>query len=544
LLISTQTSISAQVENYFFASGWKIHYQMEKTGNHEVIYHLINRSLNHTNILTVYEVGKHENYLFIAMEYIEGESLDELISQKQLSIQKVLEIAVQICKGMDAAHRNEIIHRDIKPENILIENSGQVKLVDFGLAKLKNMNQLTKASSALGTLSYMSPEQIQNMDVDKRSDIFSFGVVLYQMITGNLPFEGEYEAATTYSIVNDDPEPLEHYKSGLSNQFQHVVDKCLSKDRNNRYQNAGEILADLNEISQESEKNIRVSSKRKFTSRRPLLLGLSLILFISALLFFTLKFFNVFQIDNPIPEKKVQNQFQNSVAVLPFENMSSDPEQEYFCDGMTEQIITNLSQLEKLKVIARTSVMKFKDTKKTIPEIADELGVATILEGSIRKYGNRVRVTAQLVQTDQVYNLWENDYDIDMQDLFAVQDEVSEEIAEKLLNKLTIAEEKNLKTEEPKNVDSYEYYLRGVYFLKKKYWITRKLEDFLESEKMFKRAIEYDSAYALAYAGLADLYNEVDIYNSSLKKDSNDYIDLQEYYIIKAYNLDLNYRLL
>ncbi|MCH8873045.1 hypothetical protein IH824_09795, partial [candidate division KSB1 bacterium] len=241
-----------------------------------------------------------------------------------------------------------------------------------------------------------------------------------------------------------------------------------------------------------------------------------------------------FQTQKPAAETTGASQWQNSIAVMPFKNISPDPEQEYFCDGMTEQIITNLSQLQNLKVIARTSVMKFKNTEKTIPEIAEELHVAHILEGSIRKVGKRIRVTAQLIQADGGFHLWAKDYDRDLDDIFAVQDDVSQAIARALLEKLTVKEAEKIKTKGTENAEAYEYYLKGEYFHSRKFRATHSMEYFEKSVKMFEEAIKLDPNYALAYAGLADLYNSY----TNIIKDDKKYGDLQQDYIEKAFRLD------
>ncbi|MFQ5825159.1 MAG: protein kinase, partial [bacterium] len=493
-------------------------------------------ALNHPNIITIYEIAEREGQSYIAMEYVDGESLKDVIAKKELSIDKVIEIASQICEGLQAAHQAGIVHRDIKPANILLEKTGRVKIVDFGLAKLKDVTRLTKESSTMGTLSYMSPEQIQSAEVDQRSDIFSVGVVLYEMITGQLPFKGDYEAAVSYSILHEEPEPLARYKAGISDALQRMVDKALSKDTNTRYQSAADLLADLKGLLKEPTIAAAVRPWKKIINRQHLIFaGVGLLLALAIYIIFSLNDLNFFQSQKPATVE-TRGQWQNSIAVLPFENISPDPEQEYFCDGMTEQIITNLSQLQALKVIARTSVMKFKNTEKTIPEIGEELHVAHILEGSIRKVGNRIRVTAQLIEADEGYHLWAKDYDRELEDVFAVQDDVSEAIARALLKKLTTKEVEEIKTKQTKNSEAYEYYLKGEYFHYRKFLVTVRMEDFRKSEKMFKKAIDLDPNYALAHAGLADLYNS---YTYRIK-DDKEYGDLQQNYIERAFRLDPN----
>ncbi len=497
-------------------------------------------ALNHPNIITIHEIGEHEGKAFIAMEYVEGQSLKDIVGAHRdapLSMDKILDITSQICEGLNEAHLAGIVHRDIKADNILIDTKGRVKIADFGLAKTQGRTKLTEEGSTMGTLSYMSPEQIQSANVDQRSDIFSVGVTLYEMITGQLPFKGDYEAAVSYAIMHEEPEPLARYKAGISDELQRIVDKTLSKDKTTRYQSAADLLADLNGLQKHPTSAPVVGpGKKTISKQRLVLVGFGLLLAMAIYAIFSLSNLNFFQTQKPAAITTDASQWQNSIAVLPFKNISPDPEQEYFCDGMTEQIITNLSQLQALKVIARTSVMKFKNTEKTIPEIAAELNVAHILEGSIRKVGNRIRVTAQLIQADGGFHLWAKDYDRDLDDIFAVQDDVSEAIARALLEKLTVKEAEKIKTKDTENAEAYEYYLKGEYFHRRKFGATHSMEYFEKSVKMFEEAIKLDANYALAYAGLADLYNSY----TNIIKDDKKYVDLQQNYIDKAFGLDPN----
>ncbi len=494
-------------------------------------------ALNHPNIIPVYEVGEFDDKAYIAMEYVEGESLKDVISERELSVDKIIDIVSQVCEGLHAAHQAGMVHRDIKPANILLEESSRVKIIDFGLAKLKDMTRLTEKSSTMGTLRYMSPEQIQSADVDSSSDIFSLGVVLYEMVTGQLPFKGEYEAAVSYPILNEDPEPLARYKAGIPDELQRIVSKALSKDTNTRYQSTADLLADLKGVMKVPRRASVARTGRKFIRRRRLIFaGVGLLLVFAVYITFSLSDFQIFQTQKPATMRSDVDQWQNSIAVLPFTNISPDPEQEYFCDGMTEQIITNLSHLQRLKVIARTSVMKFKDSKATVPEFGAGLKVSYILEGSVRKADSRIRVTAQLINTRNGYHLWANDYQRQLNDIFAVQDDVSEAIATALLEKLTLKEAEKLKTKGTKNAEAYENYLKGVYFHSRKFFVTLDKEAFRKSEKMFKNAIELDPNYALAYAGLADLYNT---YTARIKGDKK-YQELQQTYMAKAFQLDPN----
>ncbi len=473
--------------------------------------------LDHPNICTIYEINETDDgQLFIAMACYDGETLKKKVSSGQLSVDSVIDIALQIAQGLAKAHEKGIIHRDIKPANVMITNEGVVKILDFGLAKLAGHSSLTKDGVTLGTVAYMSPEQTRGEIVDHRTDIWALGVVLYEMLTGQLPFRGEYEQAVMYSILHEEPEPIVALHTGVPMELERIVNKSLAKNPDERYQHVDEMLVDLKSMGKNLESSVTKKSfvKAKFPKRSAKILYGAIVFFVVLIISGGIYFQQLGK--EELPESSAQSQrtaavsssqWQNSIAVLPFKNISPDPEQEYFCDGMTEQIITNLSQLQALKVIARTSVMKFKNTQKTIPEIAEELHVAHILEGSIRKVGNQIRVTAQLIQADGGHHLWARDYDRELKDIFAVQDDVSEAIARALLKKLTVKETEEIKTRGTENAEAYEHYLKGRYFHDRKYYLTHRLDDFTKSESMFNKAIELDSNYAVAYAGLADLYD-------------------------------------
>jgi len=414
-------------------------------------------ALNHPNITTIYEINEEGGECFICMEYIEGQSIKELMNAKTLSLDEILKIAIQIAEGLNAAHRKGIVHRDIKSDNIMLTDEGLVKIMDFGLAKLKGVSKLTKTGTTVGTMHYMSPEQAQGMDVDQRSDIFSFSVVLYEMITGQLPFKGEHEAAVVYSIINETPEPLARYKANVPEGLQRIVDKALEKNRDERYQHEDEMNADLKKL------------KREFESKA----------------------------EQPSTKKP-----QPSIAVLPFTNLSADKEQEYFCDGMAEEIINALSQVEDLRVVARTSAFSFRGKEIDIREIGKKLNVQALLEGSVRKAGNRVRITAQLINVVDGYHLWSERFDRDLADVFAIQDEISLAIVDKLKVKLLGDEKEKILKRYTQNLDAYDLYLKGRY-----HWNRRTPDALKKAVSHFEQVIRKDPNYALAYAGLADCYS-------------------------------------
>ena len=368
-------------------------------------------ALNHPNIITVHEIGQHKNQSYIAMEYVKGHSLRDEINKGPLPIDKATNLATQICEGLNEAHQAGIVHRDIKPENILIDNSGRIKIVDFGLARMRGVTQLTKDASTLGTLKYMSPEQFQNKQVDHRTDIWSFGVILFEMLTGELPFEGDYDASLMYAVLNEEPKSIKTIPKDIPDKYSRIITKCLQKKPADRYQHIEKIITELKEHASIEAKALK---------------------------------------------------WEKSIIVLPFENMSPDPEQEYFSDGLTEEIITDLSLIHKLLVISRSSAMTFKGTKKKIKEIAREVNVQYVLEGSVRKTGNNLRITAQLIDAANDAHLWAEKFSGTLDDVFNIQEKVSREIVDALKLKLTLKEDKYISERPIRDVQAYECYLRAT----------------------------------------------------------------------------------
>jgi serine/threonine protein kinase len=493
--------------------------------------------LDHPNICTIHEIGETEDHqLFIVMSFYQGRTLKESIGSSPLSIDKVIDIVIQIAEGLQEAHTKSIIHRDIKPANIMITEKNQVKIMDFGLAKLKGQTVLTKESSTLGTVAYMSPEQARGETVDHRTDIWSLGVVLYEMLSGRSPFQAEYEQAIVYGILNEQPEPLTAVRTGIPMELEKIVEKCLSKDRSERYQHMDDLLVDLRRVKKEPELKSRLFEKEKgsIIPRKTrnkyirLIIGISLAGIIAVAGYF---------IHNRIFYQK-QDQEIKSIAILPFDDLSPNKDQEYFCDGMTEQITTNLSRLEKLRVRGRNSVMQFKNSSKTIPEIARDLKVDYVLEGSIRKATNRIRITVQLIKAQDDYHLWANDYDRQLDDIFNVQDDIAKAVTGVLLTKLSAAEKEKIKTERPISTEAYEYLIKGNHYHSNKFIISGNMEDFLMAEKMFLKAIELDSNYAAAYVELSDLYNTYYFSLAKTAEEKSKFLKLQEQFIQKAFRLD------
>lgn len=422
--------------------------------------------LNHPNIVTMYEVSEQLGRPFFAMELVEGQSLSELSKSSKLGVDRIIEIAIQVCDGLGAAHEKEIVHRDIKPSNIVIDAYGRPKILDFGLAAIKGGENLTKTGSTLGTIRYMSPEQVQGNEIDRRSDLYSLGVVLYELLAGRTPFERDNEAATLKSITADNPEPLARYKADIPEELQRTVSKLLEKDPSFRYQSASGIMSDL--------KRIDAASGRASTGK----------------------------------EEKCDR--RKMLAVLPFQNLGPS-EEEYFADGITEEIISRLSAIRNLGVISRTSAMKYKHTTQTIREIGAALGVDYVLEGSVRwartgGEAGRVRITPRLVRVSDDTHLWSDRYDRVLDDIFDIQSEIAEHVVEELNIQLHGTERDMLQLIPTENLEAYQYYLQGLEFAGRPDYAEG---DFQRAEEVFTRAVNLDPEFALAYAELSRTHSLV-----------------------------------
>jgi serine/threonine protein kinase/Tfp pilus assembly protein PilF len=428
-------------------------------------------ALNHPNVCTIHEINDEGENPFIVMEYVDGETLREKLHAKRIEVKDTIEYAIQIAESLKVAHSIGIIHRDIKSDNIMVMDDGRVKVMDFGLAKLRGSIQITKSTSTVGTLAYMAPEHLQGQEADARTDIFSFGVVLYEMLTGQLPFKGEYESAIMYAIINEEPKPVTHMQTGTPPEINVIVNRSLSKNVNERYQNMEELLEDLAKFEREF-KSGQLSGARSDKKSFP------------------------------------------SIAVLPFVNMSADPEQEYFCDGMSEEIINALTHIEDLHVVARTSAFKFKGKNVNIFEIAKELHVDNILEGSVRKAGNRLRITAQLIKVANGYHLWSEKYDRNMEDIFDIQDEISLAIIESLKVKLLGEEKVKIVKRHTEDLDAYNLYLKGRFYSD---MLTP--AGFKQAVECFEKALLKDSNYAKAYVGLGIVYRFIALFGNVSPND-------------------------
>ncbi len=463
-------------------------------------------ALNHPNIITVYEVAEYQNRSYIAMEYVEGESLGEVIAGKDLRISRVIDIAMQICEGLAKAHEAGIVHRDIKPQNVLIDKDGRARIVDFGLAKLKGDAKLTQAGSTLGTVSYMSPEQAQGEEVDRRSDIFSLGVMLYEMITGQLPFQGEHQAAILNSIITEQQQLLARYNNKVSPELERIVDKALAKDKKERYQHVDDLLADMRREQKISEyvKTGRISAQIVAPKPKKRLLSFLVpasIVFIVVLLLLILKPFK-FEIG---PEEKAIAE-ESSLAIMYFENVADPDDKDRFAQMITSLLITDLSESQYMRVVSRQrlyDILKLlgkEDLKvidKTVAsEVARKAGVKWILTGDILQTEPNMVLTSDISEaaTGKILSTQRVTGDTS-EDLFSVVDKLSAQIKEELSLPGKPKRDRAVADVTTHSPEAYRYYLEGIDYFNKVY--------FTEAEKSFKKALEFDSTFAMAYFRLA-----------------------------------------
>jgi serine/threonine protein kinase len=455
-------------------------------------------SLDHPNICTVHEFDEAEEKPFISMAYIKGQSLKDKIDSGPLDLEEALRIAEQVAEGLQEAHKKGIVHRDIKSGNIMVTDNGQAKIMDFGLARRTEGTLLTKEGSTMGTVAYMSPEQIQGEKVDIRTDIWSFGVVLYEMLTGQLPFKGEHEQAVVYSILKEKPKPVTSIKSGIPVSLEQVVYKALEKDPDKRYQQIDKLIDDLKSISAgivpEDIKSRLKKAKLRKRKRAISLAGTASLIFIGAIIGF-----KVFW-EPPAPIEK-------SIAVLPFINDSPDQENTYFINGVMEEILNNLQKIKDLRVISRTSVEQYRGQKKPIAEIAEELDVNYIVEGSAQKYGNAFRLRAQLIAADRETHLWGESFQqkiTDVEDIFSIQTKIAESIAKELKAVVTPDEKQLIEKIPTTDLTTYDAYLKGKFYMYN--LITQDDINWETAMKFFELAKERDPKFALAYAGMAMIW--------------------------------------
>ena len=425
-------------------------------------------ALDHPNICTVFEVGEQDGQAYIAMAYIDGQSLKEKIARGPLKIDEALEIAVQVAAGLAEAHRQGIVHRDIKPANVMLTSRGQAKIMDFGLARVESAGDLTRTAVVMGTVAYMSPEQALGNKVDQRTDIWSLGCLLYEMLAGRGPFQGGHEQAVFQAILHADPEPMAVLRRDVPAGLVRVLDRCLKKDYLDRYPNAGALVSDLKSV--DLADIAAAPSAALPTAANP--------------------------------------KSAPSIAVLPFSDMSPEKDQDYFGEGIAEELINALTHLQGLRVVARTSAFALKGLKLDIREIGRKLDVGTVLEGSVRKAGNRLRVTAQLINVEDGFHLWSERYDREMADIFAIQDEITAAIVDRLRVTLRVGEKTALRKRSTTDPEAYGLYLKGLYF-----YARPSPEAYEKALQFFRAATDKDPNFAAAYAGMADVFGALGIMN-------------------------------
>ena len=470
-------------------------------------------TLNHPNILTIFDVGEHDRSPYVVSELLEGETLRQRLAGAALPQRKAVDYALQIARGLAAAHEMGIVHRDLKPENLFVTRDGRVKILDFGLAKLvtPRLGQaletnapttpvFTEAGRILGTTGYMSPEQVRGQPADHRSDIFSFGSVLYEMLTGQRAFIRDTGVETMSAILKEDPPFLSSSPSVLPPGIDRVVRRCLEKNREERFQSSSDLAFALESALTDSAVSLPWRQPASASRRlRPglLIARLAAALGLGAVLLLLLDVGGLRRwLRRPAGIAEIR-----SLAVLPFSNLSGDPQQEYFADGMTEALIADLAKIRALSVISRTSIMRYKGVRRPLPDIARELGVDAVLEGSVLRSGNRVRITAQLIHASTDRHLWAETYERELSDVLNLQTEVARTVAEQIQIRVTPFEKATLAS--PRRVDpaAYEAYLRGLYA-----WNKRSSGSVAQSIELFREAIGQDPTYAPASAALADSY--------------------------------------
>jgi serine/threonine protein kinase len=485
-------------------------------------------ALNHPNVCTIYDIKEENNQQFIVMEFVDGTTIKQKLPIKKL--QDAMIYALQIGEALHEAHGKGIVHRDIKCENIMVNSKNQIKVMDFGLAKLKGSLKLTKTSSTVGTLAYMAPEQIQGGEVDARSDIFSFGVVLFEMLTGHMPFRGEHEAAMMYSILNEEPESIQKSRQDISAEIDRIFRRALEKEPEDRYQSVADMVSELRRVQKQSARVSRpepgemtnrpsdekipemhainqglsiskTADQLKKRTRHFVWLGIIVMVLVACFIGYV-SFFG-------------KHQSIDSIAVLPFENVGADPNTEYLSEGITESLINTLSQLSNLSVMSRSSVFHYKGKEIDPNKAGKELGVKVVLTGRVTQRGDNLQISTELVDVSNNTNIWGEQYNRKLSDILTVQEEISKEISRQLSLKLVGEEEKKLAKRSTENTEAYQLYLKGRF-----HWNKRTSDDLQKAVDYFNKAIEKDPNFAQAYAGLASTYAILPEYSGLPAKDN------------------------
>jgi serine/threonine protein kinase/Flp pilus assembly protein TadD len=446
-------------------------------------------ALNHPNVCTIYDIQEFDGQTFIVMEYVEGKTLRE--AKQGLGVSNVVAIAAQIAEGLAAAHEKGIVHRDIKADNVMLRSDGRAQIMDFGLAKFQGVSALTKAGSTVGTMAYMSPEQIQGDEADHRADIFALGVLMYELLTGRLPFNGAHEAAVMYEIVNVDPVPVGTAKPGVEADLERIVTKCLEKRREDRYQSVREVAVDLKRFKRDSEGQPLHSplgvQAAQSTKKTQSWIGLAILVLVvvgGVIAWFLLR---------------GKGDVLDSLAVLPFENAGNDPSMEYLSDGISESIINSLTRIPELRVVPRSTAFRLRGID---PQDAGlKLNVRAVLAGRITQRGDGLNVQVDLVDVETQSQLWGQQYRSNTKDLMSLQDEITSEVSNRLRLGISGETKERVTKRYTDNPEAYKLYLQGRYF-----WNKRRASEIQRAIESFNNALALDPNYALAYVGLADSY--------------------------------------
>ena len=495
-------------------------------------------ALNHPNIVTIYSIEESAGTQFLTMEHVDGESLDKMLPPNGMPLSKVFDIAVPLADALATAHERGIVHRDLKPANIMVNKEGRVKVLDFGLAKLTQddapegaegdltqiptrIATLTGEGMVMGTAPYMSPEQIEGRAMNHRTDIFSLGVLLYELATGRRPFNSDNSAGLVSSILRDTPSSVTDINPGLPRHLARIVQHCLEKDPEARYQSAKDVRNELKSLRREVDSGTVTTGSGISPAEPPLGeprkksgLGLWIGLAAAAVLILLIGWWvgrgggtdeatPGDGTDRAAPVTVAAQSEVPSVAILPFKNLSADPDNEYFADGLTEELISALAKVDGLRIPARSSVFALKGSSLSVQEIGERLGVDNVLEGGVRKAGNQLRISAQLIKVADGFNLWSETYDRELEDVFLIQDEIATSIGEALQLTLAPGDDRLVQAGRSTDIRGYDFYLRG-----RGYFRRRTRDDIESARQMFIKAIEIDPEYAPAYAGLADTYTE------------------------------------